>query len=274
MARIEVRMPAFEGVAAGQTATAKLPIGRRYHELALTYSGATLAQLTEIRLFANGKVIHRYSAVDRDMMNQFDGRAAAAGILIIPFDRYNLITQAGREETALNTGSVNPDSGLSINSLYLEIDIDAAAVGTALSLNATQSDALPGGPGTVLHIQRHTRDFAGAGDFDLSDLPRGTATSIALNRVFFKESANNITDVKIERNQYTIFERSATLNSNIQTDGVRTPQANVFTVDKTERGFGGDPIDLVGVSDFRYNLTIDGAMTVTAYSEYLGRLGD
>ncbi len=273
MARIEVRMPAFEGVAAGQTATAKLPIGRRFHELQLTYSGVTLAQITEIRLFANGKVIHRYSGTDRDSMNQFDGRAAAGGILAIPFDRFNLITQAGREETALNTGSVS-EAGLSINSLYLEIDIDGAASAPAFSMTATQSDALAGGPGTVLHVQRHTRDFAGAGTFDISDLPRGTATSIALNRIFFKESANAITDVKLERNQYTIFERSATLNSKVQTDGIRTPQSDIYVVDKTERGFGGDPIDLVGVSDFRYNLTVDGAMTVTAYSEYLGRLGD
>lgn len=273
MARIEVRMPAFEGVAAGQTATAKLPIGRRYHELQLTYSGVTLAQITEMRLFANGKVIHRYSGADRDSMNQFDGRAAAGGILAIPFDRFNLITQAGREETALNTGSQS-EQGLSINSLYLEIDIDGAAAAPAFSMTATQSDALAGGPGTVLHVQRHTRDFAGAGVFDISDLPRGTATSIALNRIFFKPSANALTDVKIERNQYTIFERSATLNTRIQTDGVRTPQGGIFAVDKTERGYGGDPIDLVGVSDFRYNLTVNGAMTVTVYSEFLGRLGD
>lgn len=273
MARIEVRMPAGEGIAAGQTATFKLPIGRRFHELQLAYSGVTLAQLTEMRLFANGKVIHRYSATDRDNLNQFDGRAAAAGILAIPFDRYKLKTLAGEEETALNTGSADAN-GVAITSLYLEIDIDAAAVAPVLSLTATQSDALPGGPGTVLHIQRHTRDAAGAGEFDISDLPRGTATSIALNRVIFKPSANDISKVQIDRNQYVIFERSKALNEKVQTDGVRVPQAGYIVVDKTERGYGGDPIDLVGVSDFRYKLTMTGAATLTILSEYLGRLGD
>ncbi|AUR98305.1 double jelly roll capsid protein [Vibrio phage 1.249.A._10N.261.55.B9] len=273
MARIEVRMPAGEGIAAGQTATFKLPIGRRFHELQLAYSGVTLAQMTEIRIFANGKVIHRYSGSDRDSMNKFDKRAAASGVLTIPFDRYKLKTLAGEEETALNTGSADAN-GVSITSVYMEIDIAAAASAPVMSLTATQSDALPGGPGTVLHVQRHTRDAAGAGEFDISDLPRGTATSIALNRIFFKPSANDIAKVTIERNQYTIFERSKALNEVVQTDGVRTPQSGFVVVDKTERGYGGDPIDLVGVSDFRYKLDMTGTATLTIYSEYLGRLGD
>lgn len=273
MARIEARMPAGEGIAAGQTATFKLPIGRRYHELQLTYSGVTLAQMTEIRVFANGKVIHRYSATDRDSMNQFDGRSAAGGILIIPFDRYNLKTNAGEEETALNTGSADA-AGLAITSLYMEIDIDGAAAAPVMSLVATQSDALVGGAGTVMHIQRHTRDVAGAGEFDISDLPRGTATSIVLNRIFFKPSANDISKVQIDRNNYVIFERSKALNERVQTDGVRVPQAGFIAVDKTERGYGGDPIDLVGVADYRYKLTMTGAATLTIYSEYMGRLGD
>lgn len=273
MARIEVRMPAGEGIAAGQTATFKLPIGRRFHELQLAFSGVTLAQMTEMRLFANGKVIHRYSAVDRDAINQFDGRAAAGSILVIPFDRYNLKTLAGEEETALNTGSVDAN-GVGITSLYLEIDIDAGAAAPVLSINATQSDALAGGAGTVLHIQRHTRDAAGAGEFDVSDLPRGNATSIALNRLIVKPSANDVSKVQIDRNQYVIFERTKALNEKVQTDGVRTPQAGYIVVDKTERGYGGDPIDLVGVSDFRYKFTMTGAATLTILSEYLGRLGD
>ncbi len=273
MPRIEVRMPAPEGVAAGQTATFKLPIGRRFHELQLSYAGITIAQMNEMRLFANGKVIHRYTATERDTINKFDGRAAAAGILIIPFDRYNLKTLAGEEETALNTGSVDA-SGLGITSLYFEIDLDAAAAAPVLTMNATQSDAMTGGAGTVLHIQRHVRNVSGAGEYDISDLPRGLATSIALNRIHFTPSANAISKMQIDRNQYVIFERLDALNRVIQTDGVRTPQAGTYTIDRTERAIGGDPVDLLGVSDFRYKLTTDGAMDLIIHSEYLGRLGD
>ena len=43
-------------------------------------------------------------------------------------------------------------------------------------------------------------------------------------------------------------------------------------LDKTENALGGDPIDLLGAADYRYRLSVDGAMNVTAISEYLGAL--
>jgi len=74
------KAPSFEGVAAGQTATARLPIGRTYEQLLIPYSGATLTQLNELRIIANGEVIHRVTELTKlDSMNQFEGRAAANG---------------------------------------------------------------------------------------------------------------------------------------------------------------------------------------------------
>lgn len=273
MPRIDVRMPSPEGVAAGQTATFKLPIGRRYHELQLAYSGATLAQLDNIRLFANGKPIHRYTGPDRDEMNQFDRRAAAAGILTIPLDRYGLKTRAGEEESGIHTG-VALDDGTVINSLYLEVDINGAAVNPALSMNATQSESIPGARNMIMHVMRQTRDAAGSGEFDIADLPYGKVTSQYLNRVFFKPSANDISEIKVERDTRTLFQRSKALNELKQTDGVRTPQAGWHSLDRTEQGYGGDPMQLIGASDFRYILTMTGAAAVTVYSEVFGVLGD
>jgi hypothetical protein len=278
-------MPAPEGIGAGQTATFKLPIGRRFHTLYLTGTAATsgmgVADLSEIRVLANAKVIQRFTGSERNSMNLFDGRADAAVdtnnfILAIPFDRYDLMTKAGEEETALNTGSVDPATGKVISSLSLEIDVAASGfVGApSLTLSADQSEALPGGPGTVPHILRSTRDFGGAGEYDISDLPRGGDTTLALDRIFFKPSANDISGVKIESDQYTIFERLKALNSRVQTDGIRVPQTGYFVVDRTEWGYGGDPIPLVGPQDFRHKLTLTGAATVTILSCYIGRLGD
>jgi len=268
---INVRMPAPEGVAAGQTATFKLPVGRTFHELELAYAGVTLAQIDAIRVFANGKVIHRYSGADRDSMNQFDGRAAAAGILILPFTRYNMKTRAGEGETSLVTGT--PDG---ISSLYVEVDINAAALGTTLSMTASQSENpanITSGAGTVLHILSHTRNPAGAGPFELADLPRGSATTLFLNRIWFKPSANDISKLIIERDLYTLFEREKALNERAQNDGVRTPQAGWVVIDTSERGYS-EVLALAGASDFRYKLTTTGAMTLTVYTETMGQLGD
>src|SRR5690606_22485953 len=158
--RIEQRMPPFEGVAAGNTALIKLPIGRRFHALFLTYAGVTLAQMTEIRVMANGKVFQRFSATERDKMNQFIGLDAAAGILRIPFDRHKLKNREQEELTAINTGV--PDAqGNSINSLTVEIDIAASATAPVLSMNATQSEPVAGGPGVMLNIRKDSRSIAG-----------------------------------------------------------------------------------------------------------------
>jgi hypothetical protein len=58
------KMPSFEGVGAGQTATVRLPVGLRFHKLIVPYSGVTLAQMTEMRVIANGKVFQRLIGAD------------------------------------------------------------------------------------------------------------------------------------------------------------------------------------------------------------------
>ncbi len=273
MARLEVRLPYPEGVSAGGTAVFKLPVGRRIHNLMLAYAGVTLAQLTEIRVIANGKTIHRYSATVRDSLNQFDGMEAAGGLLVIPFDRFNLKNRGGEEETALNTDSYD-QSGRGIGSVTIEVDIAAAAAAPVLSMTSTQSEKIVGGSGTVLHINKYPRSAAGAGEVQVSDIPHGGITTQALNRAVFVPSAGDITDVKIERDTYILWERSKALNERHQTNGVRVPQSGLIVVDKTEQGYAGDPIAMAGFSDFRFRLEASAAAQIDCYMETLGSLGD
>jgi hypothetical protein len=283
MSRIDVRMPNGEGIGANQTATFKLPIGRRYHQLAFQFATTggnpfSFTDLKEIRLFLNGSVFHRYSGATREAMNRFDGRSpsmidASTFTLIVPFARYKLNTLAGEEETSVNTGSADPKTGQQITSFYAEVDIGNISGSITCVLNALQSEALPGGPGTLMYTLPFTRAVTGAGDFEISDLPRGAAQSLALNRSFFSGQGNaNITRGIIQRNQYVVFDRTSQYNSRIQNDGWRVPQVNWFVIDKTEDAIGGDPIDLVGAADFRYRLTLDNAATLLVQQEYLGTL--
>jgi hypothetical protein len=285
MARIDVRMPNGEGIGANQTATFKLPIGRRYHQLAFNFATTggnafSFANLKEIRLFLNGSVFHRYSGATREAMNRFDGRSpamidASSFILIVPFTRYKLNTLAGEEETSVNTGSADPKTGQQITSFYAEIDIDNTVAGSISCIcNALQSEALPGGPGTLMFTLPFTRAVAGAGDFEISDLPRGAAQSLALNRTFMKDTAAvaNITRGVVQRNQYVVFDRTSQYNTRIQNDGWRVPQVGWYVIDKTEDAVGGDPIDLTGAADFRYRMTLDAAASLLIQQEYLGTL--
>lgn len=278
-------MPAAQSVVAGQTTTFRLPIGRRFHSLQLLGSGTAFApsDLTEIRILANNKVIQRFSGADRDSMNKFDGRFgavinAASFALILPFDRYGILTKAGEEETALNTGSADPNSGKVINSLSVEIDITGAGTATgtlALDMYATTSEQLPGGPGTVPYITKSIRDYAGAAEYDLSDLPRGGVTTQFIDRLFYKPSGGaTLENLRVLANSYKVFERTAALNERLLRDGIRVPQAGFYVIDRTEHGYGGDPFDLRNLDDWRAQFTTSGATSITMYTCYLGGLGD
>jgi hypothetical protein len=277
MSRFDLRMPSPNGVKAGQTALFNLSLGNRYHELQLSYAGVTLAQLTEIRVKINGTVKQIFSATDRDKWNQFDKIAAAAGILVIPFDRQKLRTLAAEEETAIDTGAiVAGQTGERVTSFSIEVDIDAAAAAPVLEMNATVSETTGRGVGTVLHIRRDTRTFGGAGRHDISDLPFNSVTAAYLNRVTFSPSVGEVSETTVKRNNVTIFERKKALNERLQANGIRVPQTGFQIIDTTEKGIGGNVFNLMGAQDFRYELvtTGAGANTVTVYSEYLGRLGD
>ena len=283
--RISVKVPNSNGVAANATATFDLPIGRRYHKLVLQYGGTTfnLAHMTEIRVIANGEVIQRFSGTDRDMMNQFDRQAASAGILVLPFDRVGLYQQNGEEATAIQTGSKDPGTGVAITSFKLEVDI-GGAIAPTLTVLAVQSDNDPGkpGPGLIRRIMQYSRAFTVAGVNEVSDLPKGTEGNryIWINRAFFL--TGNTLDLEIQRSNFTIFQRTAATNSRLQTNGVRTPQANVYAFDPTEEGYDWEPVALFqspnaqGIAlpyqDFRYKLNLSGAETVKIYAEYLGKL--
>jgi len=274
MPLIDTPMPSPEGAQAGSTALWKLPIGRRYHSLSLTYSGVTLAQMKEVRVLVNGKPFQRFTANWRDKRNQQLGLKAAGGILLIPFDRVGLKRRDQIEQTAINTDSLD-ENGRGIRSFAIEIDIDEGAAGpVVLKMEAQQSEKIGGGAGTMLHIGKYPRSIAGAGELQIADIVYGGVTTQALNCVWFEPSAGIITKGKVERDTYTIWSRSAALNTRRQENGVRVPSGTDFVIDKTETGYGGDPIVLTGAQDFRYFLECSAAMTVNCMVETLGALGD
>jgi hypothetical protein len=260
------KMPSFEGVAAGQTATVRLPVGLRYHKLLVAYSGVTLAQMTEIRLIANGKTVQRVIGGDvLDSMNKFDGRNAAAGILTLDFERFGLRTRSGSEFSVIDTTA---QAKQQITTLSLEIDIDGAAVAPVLSAaKAIQSGAAENSNPIMKHVRVFGYDPAGSGDFEISDLPKMGA----INRVFFK-SAAGINSIKLSRNGYDVFERTKAENEAIQSDGVRVPQANYSVIDFSEEGNGQDWLEVAGVQDLRFTLDMAAAGHIDVMVEYLNPL--
>lgn len=270
MARFNLRMPAPDSVAAGQTATFQLPLVNTYHELQLEYSGAALSTWGDYRLYLNGVAIQTVKMSDRDAFNQHDKLAAAAGIIKIPLERKNLKTLDGQELTSIDAGRVTQAKGRQANSFYLEVDVPAGATSPTLKLSATVSPSSGMGIGSVLFIKRHQRPIGAAGEAQISDLPYGDSQAAALNRVWFKPASGTVNKVRIEKDGVILFERSAALNTSCLADGQKNPQSGWYTIDKTEGGIGGDMIPLVGHSHFAYVMDNSAAGSMTIYSETIG----
>lgn len=266
MPKLTTRLPSFEGVTAGATATLRMPIGRTYEKLLISYTGVTLAQMQEIRLVGNGKTIRRYvGAALLNVMNLFDRQNAANGLLTLNLSRVGLITKAGREDTLLGTGiAPNEKWPVTITTLQLEIDISADAVGPTLSCKAVQSAPRP--LDKILKLRRFGYAPSASGEFEIADLPRGEL----INRIVFE--SDKITALRVERDNRVIFDRTKAENEDIQSNGVRTPQSGYFVYDPTEEGYGSEPLITAGVQDLRFILTMSGADQVPVNVEYVGRM--
>lgn len=273
------RAPGWDGNIVGpNTVTLRLPIGLTYHQVYTEYffnAGAlALADaIDEIRVVANGKPIWNIRSNELDTYNKFNGRSAAGtvagGVLIIDFDRFGLRMRSSEELTSLGTGLSNDPTPLT--TLTIEFDLKAAVASGTLDSRLQQSESRP--LGLFKKLRRYVNEFGGSGTFEIDDFPKGDL----VNAIFFNESANDIDRVRLERDDFVMFDRTKELNSRIHTDGVRAPQADLFVYDTTEKGNGVDQLltrkpDGTLVNDLRWFLEINGVMTVISNVEYLGAL--
>lgn len=260
--KITRRLPSFEGVSAGATATLRCPIGLSYHQLLISYTGVTLAQMTEIRVVGNGKTFMRFTAGSRlDSVNQYHGRGAASGVIVIDFTRNNMRTREAEMITLLGTGAPSQDGSVELSTLAVEIDIAGAASAPALSAKAIQSP--PQNLGLIKHVREYTYNPLATGEFEISDIPKGHLFSA----VHFISA--DVNSVRVERDGYTVFERVAAENTLIQTDSLyRKPQSGIFTFDPTELGLGGEALSTGDVFDLRFvvDMASAGALPVLVES--------
>ena len=181
----------------------------------------------------------------------------------------HLRLRSSEELTSLGSGAANDPTPLT--TLTIELDLKAAVTAGTLDSRLQQSESRP--LGLFKKLRRYVNAFSGSGTFEIDDFPKGDL----INAVFFNESANDIDRVRLERDDFVMFDRTKELNSRIQTDGVRAPQADLFVYDTTEKGNGVDQLltrkpDGTLVNDLRWFMEIDGAMTITSNVEYLGAL--
>lgn len=278
---ITTKVPSPQSVAAGSTATFRLPIGATYEQLLISYSGTDfgLSHMREIRVVGNGKSMMRFATVGSksggqvlDTINKFEGRKAANGVLVLDFNRYGIRTRANEELTGLGTGMKPTDAnykaaggtGVELSTLYLEIDIASDADAPVLSAKAIQSAKRP--MGVIKKVRHFIYDATAVGENEISDLPRGDL----INKMIIH--SDKVANLKIETDRNERFDRTAAENNVVQTDGVRVPQTGAYVYDPSELGNGSDALPTKNVQDLRLTLLMTAADSVPITVEYLGVL--
>lgn len=129
MTIIKRKLPAFDNLTTGTTASLDLPLGMSYHgiilKLSATGGGATFtrAHLPRVRMIINGKAVIRdipASVLHRD--NLFRGSRDDATYLYLDFEEPRSKTLEDQYATVIHTAS-------GVNSFKIELDIENA-VGT------------------------------------------------------------------------------------------------------------------------------------------------
>lgn len=271
--RIPMRITSGNGVAAGNTTTYDMPIGYKYLNFDLVIGGTIDRNKLVIRHRVNGEVIQEYTAADRDAMNQHDMIPAESGVLFIPLNTENMKTRDGEEMTGINTGS-RDQNGRYISKYTVEIDVPADATNPALDLFADVDEAAPGGPGLIPRLLKFPYDL-NAGERQIRDLPKGGVKFARVRRMFVKAATANISLLKVELDQKKHFERTDAVNRAAQARARRNPQTGWYVIDRTEKGYAGDPFPLTGVSDFALIMEVGTTQAnCPIYVDYVGGLGN
>ena len=110
---------------------------------------------------------------------------------------------------------------------------------------------LGGNPAILKQIRKFNYSPTGAGEFDISDLPR-----IGLiNRIFFSNQTK-IDNVVVALDSTEIWNRPVSLNQYIERIyNKRTPISQYYVIDPSRRnGYSGDAWNISQVNDFRLKL--------------------
>ena len=83
---------------------------------------------------------------------------------------------------------------------------------------------------------------------------------------------SQISQLLIEKNNFTIFDRTLAENAVVLPDGdfPRTVQSNYFHYDPAEVGYGRQFLVTADASDLRYRFTMGAGATINSMIEYMG----
>lgn len=265
------KLPGGVGVAAGATASFTIPLGRKYHQIELKYSGVSLAQMKNIEVRMNGVTFQKFrDGEELETITKFYGLPVLAGSLVIDFERMGLLNAANRGLTAVDTTNPGGD-GVVPQTFDIVMDIDAAATSPAFDVYGYASPGTPGNGSRVFKkIRTHSTSISSTGLFEISDVVR---SNVMTGLMFDLSGSNaNFDNIEIEINGFTIIDAPVASLNHFMDRGILVPQTDKFIFDFSYQGFGDRILNASGSQDFRIrlNATETGALPYSVF--YLGPL--
>lgn len=229
--RFKRKLPSFNTVKRGATATANLPIGAAYRSIDLLFTkvsdGTPLTEaqikktIKRVKLLINGRARWEISAKHIiDLLNRYKTLPFAAGILHLPL--VDLKLKATDAEDLLRWGTAD------VSTFDIEVEVanivqnDVNDVGEINIKGEALVDNVSEPLGVIREIHEFSYAATVAGKFEVADLPKGNGDLVEMHI----DCANKIKELEFKCDNTVYLEGDLNAyNEHLKRNGERTPQS-------------------------------------------------
>ncbi len=263
----------FSNVVPTGTATNQITPGRTLENFRIKLGGTTLtkAQLSNIRVKANGKIIIEGSGSELDKVNAYRGEATAAEFIDVQFADYSMLAEFDRMVGAF-------DTSLGISNITTEITTAGATapVMTPILIESAQQKARDGSAAPfaslLTKVLRYPYSQATGGKLPIT-VPFGPQSGAIIKR-FHVFHTGNMIGATVKQDGLIVHESTQDENEFDQLKAGRVPQTNVFTIDFVLDGGIKKALDTRDAKSLEWLLEFSAADSGTVLVEYLDPLGN
>jgi hypothetical protein len=262
--------------------------GFLYHGLYLRFSNLTIAQIEEITVLANSRVISRASGTFFDVLAFYENGpdATTSGVLWIPFSRVDLASVDSEVLTGINLKDERNGQILDVLEVQLKIGARTAGQATANVAAPTLTayfDVSPTmqnvGPGAVRRfVTRRETGLVTGQVFRMQNFATAGQASIEtgiVSRIFLNIDPSAVAPWSVYMNRDREDEMDPAVNEYIQLRNRRNPVDGWVIIDTSKTGLGGNGYNLTfqQLSEFALELPIVTAPAggvLNSVIEYIG----
>lgn len=225
----------------------------------LVLTGVTLAEITQIELVLNGEVVRNLgSATELDVINQYNGLPAYStnSVLTISHLREGLRRFSESMITAIGMATVTSNGQRPITSMEYRFTIAGTASATDAIAVYSQTTA-PTNPGVILRENVENHIISADGEAQIRDLVKGPEE---IDQILLYENGLSVDSCIIQVANREIFNRTDAVNKQIvDASGFKAYQTAFFPFDKSENGWGKEPLIVTPTDELVVKPTVSSA---------------